>query len=87
MQYNILLSKKAEKQLNRISKNEQLLVAKAIEELIKFSRRSSRNIKKMKTPFPGYRKRVGNYRILFEIVDGKKKIVIYKIGHRRDIYR
>jgi mRNA interferase RelE/StbE len=87
MQYNILLSKKAEKQLNMISKNEQLLVAKAIEELIKFSRRSSRNIKKMKTPFPGYRKRVGNYRILFEIVDSEKKIVIYKIGHRRDIYR
>jgi mRNA interferase RelE/StbE len=87
MQYNILLSKKAEKQLNRISKKEQLLVAKAIEELIKFSRRSSRNIKKMKTPFPGYRKRVGNYRILFEIVDSEKKIVIYKIGHRRDIYR
>jgi mRNA interferase RelE/StbE len=87
MQYNILLSKKAEKQLNRISKKEQLLVAKAIEELIKFSRRSSRNIKKMKTPFPGYRKRVGNYRILFEIEDSEKKIVIYKIGHRRDIYR
>ena len=87
MRYNILLSKKAEKQLNKINKNEQLLIAKSISELVSFSKRISRNIKNMKTPFPGYRKRVGNHRILFEINEGEKKIIIYKIGHRRDIYR
>jgi mRNA-degrading endonuclease RelE of RelBE toxin-antitoxin system len=55
MSYNILLSKKSEKQLNKINKNEQLLIAKAISGLAIFSKRTSRNIKKMKTPFPGYR--------------------------------
>jgi len=87
MSYNILLSKKSEKQLNKINKNEQVLIAKSIGELVSFSKRTSRNIKKMKTPFPGYRKRVGSYRILFEVDEGEKKIIIYKIGHRRDIYR
>lgn len=87
MSYNILLSKKSEKQLSKISKNEQLLIARAISELASFSKKTSRNIKKMKTSFPGYRKRVGNYRILFEVDEGEGKIIIYKIGHRRDIYR
>lgn len=34
---------------------------------------------------PEYRLRVGDYRILFEI-DGDQ-IVIYRIRHRRDVYR
>ena len=87
MKYNILLSKKSEKQLNKITKDKQILIAKAIGELTNFSIKDSRNIKKMRTPFLGYRKRVGNYRILFEIMTGDKKIIIYKIGHRRDVYR
>jgi len=49
-------------------------------------------------PFPsGYRKlaqssfayriRVGNYRILYEIIDDTLVIEVVKVGHRREIYR
>lgn len=31
--------------------------------------------------------RVGDYRILFRLVKDTKKIIITRIGHRRDIYR
>ncbi len=34
-----------------------------------------------------YRLRVGNYRILYEIDDSKKIITIYKIDHRKDVYK
>jgi mRNA interferase RelE/StbE len=34
-----------------------------------------------------YRVRVGNYRILYEIIGSRLVIEIVKVGHRRDIYR
>ena len=35
----------------------------------------------------GYRIRVGNYRILYKIDDKNFSINIYKITHRKDVYR
>ncbi len=35
---------------------------------------------------PGFRVRVGNYRILYTVDDGVLLIVIVTVGHRRDIY-
>jgi mRNA interferase RelE/StbE len=34
-----------------------------------------------------YKLRVGDYRVLYEILGDKKTIVIHLIGHRKDIYR
>ena len=34
-----------------------------------------------------YRVRQGNYRILYTINDAALLVVIYKIGHRREVYR
>ncbi len=33
-----------------------------------------------------YRIRVGNYRIVYTIDDGKLTIVVVRIGHRREVY-
>ena len=33
-----------------------------------------------------YRVRQGNYRIIYLVDDAKEEIIIYKIGHRRDVY-
>jgi len=35
----------------------------------------------------GYRIRIGDYRVLYEVDDNKKSIVIYKIAHRKEVYR
>jgi len=35
---------------------------------------------------PGYRVRVGDYRILYTIADDVLLIVVVTLGHRRDIY-
>jgi mRNA interferase RelE/StbE len=34
-----------------------------------------------------YKLRVGDYRVLYEILHGEQTIVIHAIGHRRDIFR
>jgi mRNA interferase RelE/StbE len=35
----------------------------------------------------GWRIRIGDYRVIYTIDDAKKEVVIYAIGHRREIYR
>jgi mRNA interferase RelE/StbE len=44
------------------------------------------DVKRLTSITPEYRLRVGNYRILFEIVKGKK-IIIYRVCHRKDAYK
>lgn len=34
-----------------------------------------------------YRIRQGDYRILYEIEDNVLRVVVVKVGHRRDVYR
>jgi mRNA interferase RelE/StbE len=34
-----------------------------------------------------YRLRSGRYRILYEISDAQREIVVIKVGHRKDVYR
>ncbi|HEY4489154.1 MAG TPA: type II toxin-antitoxin system RelE/ParE family toxin [Candidatus Paceibacterota bacterium] len=41
--------------------------------------------KKLRTPFPGYRLRCGEYRILYTIED--TYIKVYSVRHRKDAYR
>jgi mRNA interferase RelE/StbE len=35
----------------------------------------------------GYRVRVGNYRILYDVDDSKRRVTVYAVGHRREVYR
>ena len=37
--------------------------------------------------WPGFRLRVGDYRILYEVDQGNKVIIVYRVAHRRDVYR
>ena len=35
----------------------------------------------------GYRLRVGVYRVLYDIDDQAHEVIVYRIKHRRDVYR
>ena len=35
----------------------------------------------------GYRVRIGNYRVLYRVEDKTKEIFIYRIKHRKEVYR
>jgi mRNA interferase RelE/StbE len=34
-----------------------------------------------------YRVRQGNYRIIYLVDNGRREVTVFKIGHRRDVYR
>lgn len=35
----------------------------------------------------GYRIRVGDYRVIYEVDDSARQVLVLDIGHRKDIYR
>lgn len=35
----------------------------------------------------GYRLRIGDYRLLYEIDDPERVVTVYRIKHRREVYR
>ena len=82
--HSILLTKQAEKELAQLTNTVAKRVATALDELSVRGIKSS-NVRKLQTPFPGFRKRVGDYRILFEV--NEEIVVIYKISKRADVYR
>jgi mRNA interferase RelE/StbE len=36
---------------------------------------------------PGWRIRVGDYRVVYEIDDAAKTVTVLRVGHRKEIYR
>jgi mRNA interferase RelE/StbE len=82
MQYEIEIRKRAEKDLSSISKVDAQRIADAI-----FLMKDGLvgDIKKLSNFSSEYRLRVGIWRILFEV--SKKKIIIYRILHRKEAYR
>jgi len=34
-----------------------------------------------------YRIRVGDYRVLYDVDESRKKVLILRVGHRKDVYR
>ena len=83
MVYDVRLDKRAQKQLNKLQPITQIKVAQAIQGLSELTAQSGA-VKKLKKPLVGYRKRVGSYRILFDI--DENTLTIYKIRHRKDAY-
>ncbi|OGK15982.1 hypothetical protein A2690_00820 [Candidatus Roizmanbacteria bacterium RIFCSPHIGHO2_01_FULL_39_12b] len=77
----IILSPLAEKQLRKITKIDQIAVAKKIRSIV-----LNKHIKaeKLQGYLDVFRVRVGSYRIVYKHF--KDRIHIVLIGHRRDIY-
>lgn len=81
--YNVFLSKKAQKQLDSLSDNIAEPIIDAIGKLAKDPR--PLGYKKLKGR-DGYRIRTGNYRIVYDIFDTELVVDIIALGHRKDIY-
>lgn len=81
--YVIVLSLKAKKQLDKLSDNIAEPIFFAISELEMNPRPPG--CKKLKGR-DGYRIRVGNYRIIYEIFVSELVVDVIALGHRKDIY-
>jgi len=83
--YEITFSKQAYKVLRKISRNTALIIAKKIKELAE-NPKKMRNIKKL-TDHPGYRMRVGDWRVVYTVKEEELLIHIVKIKSRGEVYK
>ena len=84
--YEIFLNPPAEKGLVKIkNKDDQDAVRKGIDSLARNPR--PRGHKVLHDRLRTHRLRVGSYRILYDVYDKQREVVIVMIGPRRDVYR
>ncbi len=85
MTYNLNLTTRAEKYLDRLSDAVASRITARILELKNNPR--PYGIIKLKGTESLYRIRVGEYRVIYQILDDVLLILVVKIGHRKDVYR
>lgn len=82
MIHEIIYSDKALRQLHKLERNIQARIIAVLERVrIRPEVYVSKLVGK-----PGYKLRVGDYRIIMDIDNQKLIIFIFKVGHRRNIY-
>lgn len=82
MKYLIELRPKAAKDLRSLDRTTAERITKAIRAL---ENDLAGDVKKLKDFDPAYRLRVGEYRVLFDVVSDQ--IEIYRIRHRSEVYK
>lgn len=85
MMYKLILSRTAQKFIKKLDKQSQKRIAQALLELSENPYEAS-NVKKL-TGYDLFRKRVGDFRIIFEIQDDKLVIIVLDIDQRKDVYK
>lgn len=78
----IIISPRAEKELKKFVKIDQIAITRKIRRL---AETQVTQVEKLKGLFNIYRVRVGNYRIVYKKTTDKIYIIL--IGHRKDIYQ
>ena len=84
MSYEISILRRAQKELTEISKPDYVRIRDTILKLSENPRPA--NCKKL-IGREGWRIKIGNYRVIYEISDADEEITVLHIGHRRDVYR
>lgn len=85
MSYRLEIKDSARKQIARLSKPDQRRVMVAIADLADVPRPGG--VRKIVGADSAYRIRVGDYRIIYEIIDRVLTIYIVRVAHRKDVYR
>lgn len=84
MAYEVILKPPASRDLDKLPDHELEKISKRLLQLGYDPRPIG--VQKL-TAEEGYRIRVGDYRVLFIIDDVQRKVFIYRIKHRKDVYR
>lgn len=84
MPYTIVFVSSAKKEFDKLPKDLQVRITLVINSLVADARPNG--CKKLKGGKNDYRIRVGDYRIIYKIIDNLLIIEIIAIGHRKDIY-
>lgn len=84
MTYQVIIKNRASKDLQSLPKPIQLLISGAIQKLaVDPHPPTARKLINR----PGYRVRIGDYRIIYTVQNEILMINVIRIGHRREVYR
>jgi mRNA interferase RelE/StbE len=84
--YKIIFTKDAQKTLLRLPSNTAILVRQKLEQLAEDPFASNLNAKKLQNR-QGYRLRIGDWRVIYELQNDELTILIMKIAPRGEVYR
>lgn len=83
MAYSLKIKASAAKALRRIDKPDRVRLIAAIDRLAEEP--SAGGV--LKGEFSGLRRlRVGDYRIIYEVIHNELTVLVVRIGHRREVY-
>ena len=85
MRYQIHYRPPAAKTLRKLDKQTARRILEAIAQLSDNPRQPG--CKKLQGGSGEMRIRVGNYRVVYEIYDGRLVVLVLHVGHRREVYR
>ena len=83
MNYSLFILPSAEKDLDHLEKG---LYQRCHRSILKLAGNPRPPGSQKLTGEEGYRIRVGDWRILYRIDDHERKVFIYRIKHRKDVY-
>ena len=87
MKYDVVFSEKAKKQLKKMNKHISALIIGWLEKNIQGTENPRIHGKELVENMSGkWRYRIGDYRIICEILDKEVLVLVLDIGHRREIY-
>jgi mRNA interferase RelE/StbE len=84
--YHLVFTKKAEKFMRRLPRNEAKRIREKLILLANDPYAANNNVTAMQNR-PGYRLRIGDWRVIYTIQDEELIILVLKVGSRGDIYR
>ncbi|MGH2396807.1 MAG: type II toxin-antitoxin system RelE family toxin [bacterium] len=82
--YKLLIKPSAVKELETIPREDRRRIVRRIESLAADPRPPS--CEKLSGE-DKYRMRQGDYRIIYLVSDESREVIVFKIGHRREVYR
>lgn len=82
--YAVEFTKSAQKELSKLPRSIGVRIARAIDNLATEPRKGA--VRPM-VGTKSWRLRVGDYRVIYDIVDEKLVILIIRVKHRRDMYK
>ena len=87
MKYEIIFTERAKKQLKKLDKYTASLIIGWLEKNINESENPRVHGKALVENRNGqWRYRIGNYRVICEIIDKDVIVLVLEIGHRKEIY-
>jgi len=84
MTYAVFLLPSAERELRKVPLRDRERIAVRIDAFAVDPR--PHGSRKLQGTKDRYRVRVGDYRVLYRIDDSHRRLVVYAIGHRKDVY-